>query len=57
MMNAKPLSISPENLAYEALELMEKREKPVTVLPVIQERAFLGVIRIHDLLKEGFSKK
>jgi arabinose-5-phosphate isomerase len=57
MMNAKPLSISPEKLAYEALELMEKREKPVAVLPVILDQKFLGVIRIHDLLREGFSKK
>ncbi|MFZ4712375.1 MAG: KpsF/GutQ family sugar-phosphate isomerase [Bacteriovoracaceae bacterium] len=57
MMNQNPLSISSYKLAYEALEMMEKREKPVTVLPVIDGNEFLGVIRIHDLLREGFSKK
>lgn len=57
IMNKKPTSIGPESLAYEALELMEGRSHSFQVLPVIDEGKFLGFIRLHDLLKEGFSLK
>lgn len=57
IMNKKPTSVGPENLAYEALELMEGRSHAFQVLPVLEEGKFLGFIRLHDLLKEGFSLK
>lgn len=57
IMNTKPTWIGPESLAYEALELMEGRTNSFQVLPVIEEKTFLGFIRLHDLLKEGFSLK
>ncbi len=57
IMNAKPISIGPEHLAFEALELMEGKSRSLQVLPVVENSRFLGFIRLHDLLKEGFSLK
>lgn len=57
IMNQKPTTTGPENLAYEALELMEGRSHSFQVLPVVEDEKFLGFIRLHDLLKEGFSLK
>lgn len=56
IMNKNPISIGPEVLAVEAITLMERPEKQISILPVIEEDSFLGLIRIHDLLREGFSK-
>lgn len=57
IMNSNPISIAPESLAYEALEKMESRSNPLQLLPVLDEKKFLGFIRLHELLKEGFSLK
>ncbi len=57
IMNSNPIVISPDNLAFEALELMESKSKSLQILPVIENQKFLGFIRLHDLLKEGFSLK
>ncbi|WP_297598109.1 KpsF/GutQ family sugar-phosphate isomerase [uncultured Cetobacterium sp.] len=37
-------------MALEALELMENRESQISVLPVLEEKKVVGVVRIHDLL-------
>ena len=55
IMNANPISIGPNHLAHEALFLMESKTRSIQVLPVIDGSNFLGFIRLHDLLKEGFS--
>jgi arabinose-5-phosphate isomerase len=55
--NANPTTISPDELASHALELMESHERSISVLPVIEAKKFVGFIRLHDLLKEGFSLK
>lgn len=57
IMNRKPISIHPDQLAYEALVLMESKSRSYQILPVIEDGKFLGFIRLHDLLKEGFSLK
>ena len=49
----KPILIGPNDLALEALRLMELRERPLNVLPVVQEGRFLGALRLHELLSEG----
>ena len=54
IMNTTPVVISPNELALSALELMEKREKPLALLPVVEDGIFLGLLRLHDLWKEGF---
>lgn len=55
--NANPITISPEELASHALEQMESQERSISILPVIEAKKFVGFIRLHDLLKEGFSLK
>lgn len=55
LMNKQPATISSDKLAYEALEMMEKRKNPISILPVVDNKKFIGFIRLHDLLKEGFS--
>lgn len=57
IMNNNPVTIGPDNLAFEALELMESKTRSLQVLPVIKDGKFLGFIRLHELLKEGFSLK
>ncbi|MEI8346341.1 MAG: CBS domain-containing protein, partial [Pseudomonadota bacterium] len=59
IMNNHPVSVGPDELAYRALELMEKRKGQISILPVVDngnenQQRFLGFIRLHDLLKEGF---
>jgi arabinose-5-phosphate isomerase len=54
VMNKKPTTIAPTELAFTALKLMEERERPISLLPVTTEQnEFLGMVRIHDLWKEG----
>lgn len=55
IMNKNPVSIAPDELAFFALEKMESKNRPIHVLPVLNGSEFLGFIRLHDLLKEGFS--
>lgn len=57
IMNRTPTSIHPDQLAFEALELMESKTRSFQILPVLEGKKFLGFIRLHDLLKEGFSLK
>ncbi len=51
--NSSPISIEPNDLALDALKKMENRAKPISVLPVVHKEKFLGVLRLHDLMKEG----
>jgi arabinose-5-phosphate isomerase len=53
--NENPISISTSTLAFDALKIMEERENPITVLPVLEENKFIGFLRLHDLLKAGLS--
>ena len=56
LINKDPVSIKPNQLASQALVLMESPERQISIMPVLLEKKFLGFIRIHDLLKEGFSR-
>ena len=53
--NANPISISTSTLAFDALKLMQDRKNSITVLPVLEEKKFIGFLRLHDLLKAGLS--
>lgn len=37
-------------MAIEAMELMENRESQISVLPVMDNKKLVGIVRIHDLL-------
>ena len=51
IMTASPLTINQEELVVNALSLM--RENNITQLPVINNNSYIGVIHLHDILKEG----
>ena len=49
--HACPITIAPYALAVEALALME--QKDISQLIVAKDNNFVGMIHIHDLMKEG----
>ena len=51
IMSEKPKTIASEAMAIEALELMENHN--ITQLLVADNGEYLGVVHLHDLLKEG----
>ena len=55
LMTYDPIIINEEELAVEALNLMENnRKKSISVLPVLDnESNFLGLVRLHDLIQSG----
>ena len=54
IMNRTPITISPETKAQTALEFMEKREKPILVLPVVDdEKRAVGMVHLHDIVGLG----
>lgn len=51
IMTANPKTISSDSMAINALQLM--RVNNITQLPVFEDNKYVGVIHIHDILKEG----
>ncbi|MBC8032308.1 MAG: KpsF/GutQ family sugar-phosphate isomerase [Pyrinomonadaceae bacterium] len=53
-MTREPVTVTPEQLAYDALQLMENRPSQISVLPVIdEERRCVGLLRLHDVVRSG----
>jgi arabinose-5-phosphate isomerase len=50
LMSASPITIAPDALAAEALNMMQGR---ITVLFVVEDGRPIGVLHIHDLLRQG----
>lgn len=50
-MTKTPRTVEASTLAVGALDLMRKNN--ITQLPVIDEGKYVGVIHLHDLIKEG----
>lgn len=54
IMTRNPVVATPSLLAYDALRLMEDRPSQISVLPVVdEERACVGLIRLHDIVRSG----
>lgn len=51
ILTKNPKSVGPETLAVDALSLM--REYSITQLLVVEEGKYLGIVHLHDLLREG----
>ncbi len=51
IMSSKPKTISPETLLINALQIM--RNMNITQLIVAENETYLGVIHLHDIIKEG----
>lgn len=54
MMTNGPITAGPENLAFDALTIMENRRSQISVLPVVDETGrAVGMIRLHDIVRSG----
>ena len=51
IMTSNPKTIEEDALVVDALHKM--RENSITQLPVVHEGRYLGIIHLHDILKEG----
>ena len=51
IMTRKPKTIAPTEMAVAALDLMRKNE--ITQLAVVDNATYLGMVHLHDLVKEG----
>jgi len=52
IMTSHPKTIEADELAINALDTMRKHE--ITQIIVVKEGKYLGIVHLHDLLKEGF---
>jgi arabinose-5-phosphate isomerase len=53
-MTQNPVTVSPNELAYTALQVMENRPSQISVLPVIDTNHLcVGLLRLHDLVRSG----
>lgn len=52
IMTSNPKTIDPDELAVNALDMMRKHE--ITQILVVKDGKYLGMIHLHDLLREGF---
>jgi arabinose-5-phosphate isomerase len=50
-MTANPRHASKGDLAVDVLTLMRKHN--ITQVPVLENGKYLGMVHVHDLLKEG----
>lgn len=51
IMTADPKTIGPDELAVEALDVLRKNE--ISQLVVSEKGKYLGIIHLHDLIREG----
>lgn len=51
IMTANPKTIGPDELAVDALDMLRKNE--ITQLAVTEQGKYLGIIHLHDLIREG----
>lgn len=54
LMTAGPICAHPDDMAIDALHLMEKRPSQISVLPVVDQAGHaVGIVRLHDLILAG----
>ena len=54
IMTSRPITVSPQTLAYDALQRMEDRPSQISVLPVVDDGGrCVGVVRVHDIVRAG----
>jgi len=51
ILSPDPVTISPQAMAVEALELI--RQKDISQLVVAEKGKYMGIIHLHDLIREG----
>jgi arabinose-5-phosphate isomerase len=50
-MSQNPKTIAPSEMAVNALDIMRKNS--ITQLVVAEKETYLGILHLHDLVKEG----
>ena len=54
IMNPNPIFVYEDEKAFSALKIMQERERPITILAVLDRKNIVvGMLRMHDLVKEG----
>lgn len=54
IMTSNPVVVTPETLAYDALQVMKQQQSQISVLAVVnQKQQSIGLIRLHDILQSG----
>ncbi|MFZ6002406.1 MAG: KpsF/GutQ family sugar-phosphate isomerase [Actinomycetota bacterium] len=53
IMSPNPVQVDPQVLVYVALQEMENRPSQISVLPVVDAGRFVGMVRLHDLVRAG----
>jgi arabinose-5-phosphate isomerase len=53
VMTAHPKTIRPQQLAEEALAMMNMSERPFTALFVAEDERPIGIVHVHDCLRAG----
>ena len=54
MMTHNPTTVAPEDLVYDALQLMENRPSQISILPVVDDQnRCVGLLRLHDIFRLG----
>lgn len=51
IMTASPVTIHPDAKLLDALQLMERRDRQIGVMPVVEEGRCVGIIRLHDIVR------
>ena len=51
IMTSSPKTIAPDELAVQALDVL--RKNGITQLAVTKESKYIGIVHLHDLIKEG----
>jgi arabinose-5-phosphate isomerase len=51
IMSGDPKTIGPDELAVDALDMLRKNE--ITQLAVTRDGKYLGILHLHDLIREG----
>jgi arabinose-5-phosphate isomerase len=50
-MSTNPKTISPDQLAVEALKIMQDHQ--ITQLLAVENNIYMGVVHLHNLIQEG----
>jgi len=53
IMTRDPKTIGPDALAAEALAIMNRTDRPITALFVVEDERPVGIVHVHDLLRTG----
>lgn len=51
IMTSSPLTIAPDEMAVDALDILRKKE--ISQLAVTENGKYLGILHLHDLIREG----